>query len=107
MMGIDEGLAREIVGRILSVATPTRIVVFGSAARGHVTTDSDIDLLVLQDGTCDLRAERARIRQVLRGLERPFDIIVMATERFEETKDIVGGVAYPASRHGTVVYETG
>ena len=106
-MGIDEGLAREIVGRILSVATPTRIVVFGSAARGHVTPDSDIDLLVLQDGTCDLRAERVRIRQVLRGLERPFDIIVMATERFEETKDIVGGVAYPASRHGTVVYETG
>ena len=106
-MGIDEGLARKIVGRILSVATPTRIVVFGSAARGHVTTDSDIDLLVLQDGTCDLRAERTRIRQVLRGLERPFDIIVMATERFEETKDIVGGVAYPASRHGTVVYETG
>ena len=106
-MGIDEDLAREIVGRILSVATPTRIVVFGSAARGHVTTDSDIDLLVLEDGTCDLRAERVRIRQVLRGLERPFDIIVMATERFEETKDIVGGVAYPASRHGTVVYETG
>jgi hypothetical protein len=35
----------------------------------------------------------------------PFDIILMATERFEETKGIIGGIAYPANKHGRVIYE--
>jgi len=29
----------------------------------------------------------------------------MATERFEETKGLVGGIAYPANRDGKVIYE--
>ena len=41
----------------------------------------------------------------LRGLGYPFDIILMTRERFEETKDVVGGIAYPASRKGKVIYE--
>ena len=27
------------------------------------------------------------------------------TQRFEETKDVVGGISYPASRYGKVVYD--
>jgi hypothetical protein len=30
--------------------------------------------------------------------------MVMATQRFEETKNIVGGLAYPANKHGRVIY---
>ena len=30
----------------------------------------------------------------------PVDVIVMATERFEETKGVIGGVAYPAHKYG-------
>ena len=41
----------------------------------------------------------------LRGLGFPFDVIVMATQRFEETKDLVGGLALPADRDGRVIYE--
>jgi hypothetical protein len=29
----------------------------------------------------------------------------MTTERFDETKAVVGSLAYPASRQGRVVYE--
>ena len=35
----------------------------------------------------------------------PVDVIVMATERFEETKGVIGGVAYPAHKYGRVLYE--
>ena len=35
----------------------------------------------------------------------PLDVIVMATERFEETKGITGGIAYPAHRYGQVLNE--
>jgi hypothetical protein len=45
-MGIDESLVKEIVKRVLSVANPEKIILFGSAATGQMTRDSDIDLLV-------------------------------------------------------------
>ncbi len=45
------------------------------------------------------------MRRALSGLGYPFDIIVMATERFEESKDVVGGIAYPANKYGKVIYE--
>jgi len=41
----------------------------------------------------------------MRGLGYPFDIIVMAVERFEESKDVIGGIAYPANKYGKVIYE--
>ena len=104
-MGLGERLITEIVGRIRSVAAPRRIVIFGSAAVDGLTPDSDIDLLVLEDDPIDARADRLRIRQALRGLGWAFDIVVMTTERFNETKGVVGTIAYPANRHGHVVYE--
>jgi uncharacterized protein len=39
----------EIVARIVSVARPEQIIVFGSAARGQMRPDSDIDLLVIEE----------------------------------------------------------
>ncbi len=104
-MGIDPTLVSEIVKRILEVAEPRRIILFGSAATGQMTQDSDIDLLVLESAPGDARKESVRIRQAVRGLGYPFDIIVMAVERFEESKDVVGGIAYPANKYGKVIYE--
>ncbi len=51
------------------------------------------------------RRQSVRLRNALRGLGYPFDVIVMATERFEETKEIIGGLAYPAQKYGRVIYE--
>jgi len=104
-MGFDERLAGEVVGRVLSVAAPDRIIVFGSAATGQMTADSDIDLLVIEPSVSNARTESVRIGDALRGLGFPFDVIVMARERFEETKDVIGGIAYPANRYGVVLYE--
>lgn len=104
-MGISPALVSEIVERILEVAKPQRIILFGSAATGQMTRDSDVDLLVLESAPGDPREESVRIRQAVRGLGYPFDIIVMKVERFEESKDVVGGIAYPAHKYGKVIYE--
>ena len=104
-MGISPTLVSEIVKRILEVAKPQRIILFGSGATGQMTKDSDIDLLVLESAPGDTRQESVRIRQAVRGLGYPFDIIVMPAERFEESKDVVGGIAYPANKYGKVIYE--
>jgi hypothetical protein len=70
-----------------------------------MTPDSDIDLLVLERDVTDLRAERLRVRMALRGIDYPFDIILMTEDRFEETKNVIGGIAYPANKDGLVIYE--
>ena len=106
-LGVDHSLWQEIVRRILHVSRPRRIILFGSAATDRWTPDSDIDLLVLEDAPHDPRQESVRLRESLRDIEHPFDILVMSTDRFEETKDLVGGIAFPAHRYGKVLYEAG
>jgi predicted nucleotidyltransferase len=104
-MGVDETLLNEIVRRVLGVAQPERIILFGSAAAGQMNRDSDIDLLVLEPARQNTRGESVRIGNALRGLGFPFDVIVMASDRFDETKGLVGGIAYPANKTGKVIYE--
>ena len=104
-MGIDERLTQEIAHRILRAVTPDRIILFGSAATGQMNRDSDIDLLIVEPNPSDTRQESVRIWDALYGLPHPFDVIVMSTERFEETKNLIGGIAYPAHKYGKVIYE--
>jgi predicted nucleotidyltransferase len=104
-MGIDQKTIDEIVRRVLSVTSPDRIILFGSAASGKMTRDSDIDLLILKREPPQDRAEWLRITRALRDLQFPFDILLMAANRFEESKEVVGGIAYPANKYGKVIYE--
>ena len=105
-MDMDQQLIDEIVRRILIKSKPDRIILFGSAAGGEMTRDSDIDLLILEDVDRDrIQDERVRLGNALRGLGFPFDVLVMSTERFEESKNVIGGLAYPANKYGEVIYE--
>ena len=102
---VAEETIEEIVRRILSVTRPERVILFGSAATGRMTPDSDIDLLVIERDVQDARKEAGRIRRALAGIRSPFDVVVMKSERFEETRDVIGGIAWPAARYGKVIYE--
>ena len=104
-MGIDESLVEEIVRRILSVSTPDKVILFGSAATSQMTRDSDIDLLVVEPEPIDHRKEYLRIRNAIGNLGYPFDVLFISTEWFEESKEIIGGIAYPANKYGKVIYE--
>jgi predicted nucleotidyltransferase len=104
-MGLDQKLIDEIIERILTVTQPDRIIIFGSAATGKMTRDSDIDLLILKATAGNSRQESVLIGRALSELGFPFDIIVMATERFEESKGVIGGIAFPANKYGKVIYE--
>jgi len=104
-MGIDEHIVREIVRRVLSVAKPDKIILFGSAATGQMTRDSDIDLLIVEPDTSDQRNEYVRIIKALWDIRFPFDVLFITTEWFDESKDVIGGIAYPANKYGKVIYD--
>ena len=104
-MGIDEQTIQDIVSRILSVAKPDKIILFGSAATGQMTSESDVDLLIVEPDVTDQRKEYVRIRKALWDIDYPFDILFISTDWFEDSKGVVGGIAYPANKYGKVIYE--
>ncbi len=104
-MGVDETLLNEVVRRVLTVARPDRIILFGSAATGQMTKDSDLDLLIVEPETPNTHERRVAIRRAVGDVGYPVDVILMRTERFERTKRFIGGIAYPANKYGRVIYE--
>ena len=104
-MSVDETLLNEVVRRVLTVARPDRIILFGSAATGQMTKDSDIDLLVVEPTLANTHERRVAIRGAVGDIGYPVDVVVMRTERFERTKRWIGGIAYPANKYGRVIYE--
>jgi predicted nucleotidyltransferase len=104
-MMVDETLLDEVVRRVLTVARPERIILFGSAATGQMTEDSDLDLLVVEPEPANTRDRSIRIRRALGDVRYPVDVIVMSCARYEETKNLIGGIAYPARKYGRVLYE--
>ncbi|MEW6326768.1 MAG: nucleotidyltransferase domain-containing protein [Thermodesulfobacteriota bacterium] len=104
-MKLDEKFVENILKRILSVTRPERVILFGSAATGTMTADSDLDLLVIERYFVNQREENIRLRSALGDLGVPVDVFAMTPERFAETKDVIGGLAYPADKYGKVIYE--
>ena len=57
---LDHQTLDDIIQRLVEVAQPEKIILFGSAARGEMGPNSDVDLLVIKD-TEDVRGLAARI----------------------------------------------
>jgi predicted nucleotidyltransferase len=82
-----------------------RVILYGSRAQGNATEDSDFDLLVVEKDPVSKREEMRRIRESLSDVEYPVDVWIMGEEEFEETRNVIGGLAYPAHKYGVVLYE--
>lgn len=57
-MTLEQKTLDDIVHRIVEVAHPEKIILFGSAVRGEMGPHSDVDLLIIKGGvdTLDLMA---------------------------------------------------
>ena len=47
---LDQGILDDVVRRIVEVAQPEKIILFGSAASGWMGPHSDLDLLIVKEG---------------------------------------------------------
>lgn len=107
-MRADAGARRalaEIVERLVAACRPKRVILFGSYAYGEPTADSDVDVLLITDRRLSPEETYRLRRKSLAGLSAPVQLVCMSEEEFAETKDIVGGIAYPAAKYGEVLYE--
>ena len=103
MAKVNRKVLDKIVRRIVKVAKPEKIIMFGSAARGEMGPNSDLDILVI--AACDHRRNTAwKIRRELSGIAFPIDIIVAKPEDIERYGDSIGLIYRPALRDGKVLY---
>ncbi len=105
-MQSDPEVIEKLVRRIIEIAQPLRIILFGSAARGEMGPDSDIDVLVVMpEGVHRRRTAQLLYRQI-RGLGVPFDILVATPDDLERHKDNIGLIYQSILREGREVYAT-
>src|SRR5437763_7659417 len=93
----DPAILADIVKRVVETAKPEKIVLFGSAARGTMGPDSDLDLLVIKGG----KFNRDRVtRDILCNMsgEAAVDIVVVTPEEVERYRDTHCLVICPALR---------
>jgi predicted nucleotidyltransferase len=100
---VEQEVLDEIIRRIVEVTAPEKIILFGSAARGEMGPNSDIDLLVVKAGAHRRRLAQAIYRNLF-GVGQAVDVVVVTPEDIERYKDSFAVVIEPAWREGKVVY---
>jgi len=97
-----DDVAIDQIGRALGRAEDVvRVILYD----WRVSRDGETELDVLVVYSNDpVKADAIRtLRSALVG-DMSVNIAVMGEEHFEETKDVIGGLAYPADKHGTEIY---
>jgi predicted nucleotidyltransferase len=92
------------IERLVAAAQPTRIILFGSRARGDADDRSDVDLLVIKRSVTDRYEELVQLNQSLRGLLLPVDLLLVSEQEFEERASQAGTVEHAARCEGRVLY---
>ncbi len=101
-------LTQDILNRTLSVivetAHPLKVILFGSADRGEMGPDSDLDILVVVPSGTHRRNTVKSIYRNLVGTGFAADIVVATEKDIEEYGDNIGMVIKPAIEQGSTLY---
>lgn len=110
--GYDQGVTSaeiiEEIGVRLARSAPrdSRVVLFGSHARGEADEGSDYDILVIEPEVADAARESVRLRAELGDLLVPVDVVVIDRERARRRAAVRGTIVERALREGRVLADT-
>ena len=95
----------EMVSRIVRGFRPEKVILFGSLSRGDAGPHSDVDLLVITRVEGSRRQMAIEMRMALSDITVPKDLVILTQEEMDTFQDVVGHIAYTASREGKILYE--
>ena len=99
-----EHVLREAVERIVQGVHPTKIILFGSAARDEQRRESDLDLLVVMPEGTPKRQTAHTLYRKLRGLPVPIDVLVTTETDLARQKDNPGLIYRTILQEGKQLY---
>jgi predicted nucleotidyltransferase len=95
------------LARIVATVHPSRIIAFGSRARGVHAIDSDLDLLVVLAGDRDYRGLAGDLYHAVGALGFSKDFVLSNEARLEQLQHHNNSVEAEAVREGITLYENG
>lgn len=101
----NKKLLDEVTRRIVESVKPQRVLLFGSAARGRMSKDSDLDMLVVMRKSVHRRQVAQKIYRNLHGTGIAVDIIVATEKDLEQYGERAGTILKSALQEGRVLYE--
>jgi len=93
-----------ILQRVVEAVHPLRVVLFGSAVRGEMTPDSDVDLLVVMPEGTHRRKTMEYLHTQFSGLPCPVEVVVATPEDLERYGQSVGLIYRSALEEGRELY---
>lgn len=97
----------EMVSVIVTHVQPEQIILFGSLARGEMTEDSDIDLLIVEKEGFKERSrwqKLEQIRNLLATFPMPKDILLYSQDEVNRWKNSVHHIIAHALQEGKPLF---
>jgi predicted nucleotidyltransferase len=94
----------QLVKSVVEAVQPLKIILFGSAARGNATADSDVDLLVVMPEGIHRRETARYLYKLLGETGIPVDILVATPDDLKRHKDNIGLIYRTVLQEGREVY---
>lgn len=81
---------------------PSKIILFGSQAKGTATRKSDIDLCIVKDTS----NKRDLLTDMYLNIEssKPFDLLLYTEDEWSECVNDTSSFAYLINKRGTIIY---
>jgi predicted nucleotidyltransferase len=88
-----------------AASSPSRVMLFGSNARGTADEGSDLDLLVIEREVPNRAAEYLRLRQAVGAVGTGVDVLVYSEREAARRADVPGTLLYWAVKEGRVLHD--
>jgi predicted nucleotidyltransferase len=103
---LNEQMIREAVRRLVAAAhAPSKIIMFGSYARGDADEGSDLDLVVIEREVPSKGEELLRLNQAVGWIGKGVDVLLYSEREFDRRSQVPGTAPYWAHNEGRVLYD--
>jgi predicted nucleotidyltransferase len=100
---VDELQIREAGRRLAAAAPRSRVILFGSHARGTAKDRSDVDILVIEPEVENPALESVRLMREVRELRLPVEVVVVSERDAEAWRGVRGSLVHAAVTEGRVL----
>lgn len=102
---ISQKTIQAAVYRIVEAVNPSKVILFGSYARGNADKGSDLDLMVIEREVSNAYEEMIRLHRAVGDVGVGVDVLVYSEAEFERRSQVPGTVLYWARKEGKVLHE--
>ena len=104
---MDKAKIQEVIDTIIAGYGPSKIILFGSYAKGTASESSDLDLLIIKETDEPKYKRVVTVRKLFHAQPCAMDILVYTPKEYHQLLNYKSLIPYIATKEGKILYETG